>query len=64
MIAAFGVTVMDVMVGPLYVAVTVVAAFSVTLQVTVLTVVQPAHEANVLLPEVEGAVSVMAIPAL
>jgi hypothetical protein len=36
----------------------------VTLQVTVLAVVQPLHDEKVLLPEVAGAVSVTAVPEL
>jgi hypothetical protein len=47
-----------------YVAVTVVLALSVTLQVTVLVVVQPVHATNVLPPEVVGAVKVTDVPAL
>jgi hypothetical protein len=43
---------------------TVVLAFKVTLQVTVLAVVHPLQEVNVLLPDVAGAVSVTAVPEL
>ena len=43
-------------------AVTVVLAFTVTLQVTVLAVVHPVHELKVLAPEVAGAVSVTDVP--
>jgi heme exporter protein D len=45
-------------------AVTVVSAFSVTVQVTVLVVVHPVHETKVLLPEVAGAVRTSVEPAL
>jgi hypothetical protein len=45
-------------------AVTVVFALSVTVQTAALTEVQPVHEENVLLPDVEGAVSVTAAPEL
>jgi hypothetical protein len=39
-------------------------AFIATVQVTVLAVAHPVHEAKVLLPEVVGAVSVTDVPAL
>jgi hypothetical protein len=59
-----GVTVtVDTDSGP-KVAVTVVAAFIVTLHVVVLVVVQPVHAENLLLPVVAGAVSVTAAPEL
>jgi len=51
--------------GTANVAVTVVLAVRVTVQVTVLTVAHPVHEKNVLLlPAKVGAVSVTAAPAL
>lgn len=43
-------------------AVTLVFALSVIVQVAALTDVQPVHEENVLLPDVEGAVSVTDAP--
>jgi hypothetical protein len=43
--------------------VTVVFAFSVTLQVSVLAVVHPVHALKVSLPEAAGAVKVTAVPA-
>jgi hypothetical protein len=49
-------------VGTTYVAVTVVLAFRVTLQVTVLFVVHPVHAEKLLPPAVEGAFSVTAVP--
>jgi hypothetical protein len=58
-----GVTVTDVILGPEYAAVTVSAAFMVTVQVTVLALVQPVHAEKVLLPEVAGAVKVTEVPA-
>jgi hypothetical protein len=66
-VAGLGVTVTDVMAGPVDVvklAVTVALAFITTVQVTVLAVVHPDHEVKVLLPELEGAVSVTVVPAL
>jgi hypothetical protein len=45
-------------------AVTVIPAFIVTVQVTVLAVVHPLHEAKVLPPAVAGAVSVTVDPEL
>jgi hypothetical protein len=45
-------------------AVTVVFALKVTLQVTVLAVVHPLQEVNVLLPDVAGAVRVTAVAEL
>jgi heme exporter protein D len=50
--------------GEAYLAVTVVLAFSVTVQVTVVVVAHPVHEAKALLPDVAGAVSVTDVPAL
>ena len=50
--------------GGAYVAVTVVLAVMVTLQVTVLAVVQPDHEAKLLPPAVAGAVKTTAAPEL
>jgi hypothetical protein len=55
---------MEVIVGPLYVAVAVVLAFIVTLQVTVVAVVQPDHETKLLTPDATGAVNVTDVPAL
>ena len=43
---------------------TVALAFIATVQVTVLELLHPVHEENVLLPEVAGAVSVTDVPAL
>jgi hypothetical protein len=45
-------------------AVTVVAAFIATVQVTVVEVAHPLHEAKLLPPEVVGAVNVTEVPAL
>jgi hypothetical protein len=45
-------------------AVTVLLALIVTLQVTVVVVVQPVHEEKVLLPDIAGAVSMIEVPAL
>jgi hypothetical protein len=45
-------------------AVTVVLAFNVTLQVAPLVLVHPVQEVKALPPDVEGAVSVTAEPAL
>jgi hypothetical protein len=62
-----GVTLTDVTTGAPdeeKVAVTVVLALITTVQVTVLTVVHPVHEAKVLLPALEGAVRVTDVPAL
>ncbi len=65
--AGLGVTLTDVIPGPAddeKLAATVVLAFMATVQVTVLTVVQPVQETKVLLPALEGAVSVTDVPAL
>jgi hypothetical protein len=45
-------------------AVTVVFAVSVTLQVVPVVVVQPVHEENVFVPDVAGAVRIIAVPEL
>ena len=45
-------------------AVTVVLAASVTVQVVELEVVHPVHDENVFVPEVAGAVRVTAVPEL
>jgi hypothetical protein len=58
-VAGLGVTVIG---GTAYLAVTVVSAVNVTLQVTVLLVVQPVHEEKLLPPEVAGAVRTTAEP--
>jgi hypothetical protein len=60
-VAGLGVTVNE---GELYLAVTVVLALIATVQVTVVVVAHPVHEAKVLLPEVAGAVSVTDVPEL
>jgi hypothetical protein len=45
-------------------AVTVVFAVNVTLQVVPVVVVQPVHEENVSVPDVAGAVRIIAVPEL
>jgi hypothetical protein len=45
-------------------AVTVILLFNVTLQVAPLVLVHPVHEVKELPPDVAGAVSVTAVPAL
>ncbi len=57
-----GVTVMEVTPAPAYPAVTVLLAFMVTVQVTVVADPQPVHPVNVSLPEVVGAVKVTTVP--
>jgi len=64
MIATLGETLIEVIVGPVYVAVTAVLAFIVTLQVTVVAEVQPDHETKVWTPDVARAVNVTDAPAL
>ena len=64
MTAMFGDTSIEVIADPLYVAVAVVLAFIVTLQVTVVAVAQPDHETKLLAPDATGAVKVTDVPAL
>jgi len=61
MIAVLGVT---VMVGEVKAAVTVVLAFIVTLQVTVVADVHPDHELKLLFPAVAGAPKTIVVPEL
>src|SRR5258708_38476740 len=62
--AGLGVTLTVETAGGAYVAVTVAAAFMVTLQVTVVVLVHPLHDENLVPPAVAGAVSVTPVPAL
>jgi hypothetical protein len=63
MVTVAGLGVMAIL-GAAYVAVTVVLALTVTLQVVVLVVVQPDHEEKLLPPAVAGAVNTTAVPEL